>query len=114
RELVRECEQRLRALGLPALLLVEARVLERDRRLAGEHLEQAHVVFVELVDAELRDHDRTGDARAVAERNDCERFLEVLRPRDAGAKSHSRAFGMSSASPVSTARPVTPTPTRWV
>ena len=46
---VGEREQRLRALGLSPLLLVEPRVLERDRRLAGEHLEQADVVLVELV-----------------------------------------------------------------
>ena len=78
RELVGEGEQRLRALGLAALLLVEARVLERDRRLAREHLEQPDVVLVELVDAELRDHDRAGDARAVAQRHDGERLLELV------------------------------------
>ena len=77
-ELIREGEQRLRTLGLTALLLVEARVLECHRSLAGEHLEQAHVVLVELVGAELRDHDRAGDARAVAQRHGRKRLLELV------------------------------------
>ena len=47
-EVAPELEQRLRALRLAALGLVEARVLERDGRMAGEHLEQAQVVLVEL------------------------------------------------------------------
>ena len=115
RDLVREGEQRLRALGLAPLLLVETRVLERDRRLAREHLEQAHVVLVELVEAELRDHDRAGHPRAVAQRHDRERLLELLRARESGsANSHSSAFGTSSDSPVSATRPVMPTPTRCV
>ena len=70
RDDVGEREQRLGALGLAPLLLVEPRVLERDRRLAGEHLEQANVVLVELVQAELRDDDHAGDARPVAQRHD--------------------------------------------
>ena len=41
-------ERFLGDLRLLALGLVEARVLERDRRMAGEHLEQADVVLVEL------------------------------------------------------------------
>ena len=81
--LVRKGEQRFRTFRLAPLLLVEPRVLERDRRLSREHLEQAHVVLVELVDAELRDHDRAGDARAVAKRDDGERLLDVLGARDA-------------------------------
>ena len=40
-ELAAELEQRVRALRLAALSLVETRVLERDRGVAGEHLEQA-------------------------------------------------------------------------
>ena len=55
RELAPELEQRRRALRLAARRLVEARVLDRDRGVAGEHLEQAHVVLVELVEPELRD-----------------------------------------------------------
>ena len=54
-----------RAVRLAPLGLVEARVLERDRRVAGEHLEEPDVVFVELVDAELGDDDDADDARAV-------------------------------------------------
>ena len=91
RELVGEGEQRLRALGLAALLLVEPRVLERHRRLAGEHLEQAHVVLVELVDAELRDDDRAGDARAVAQRHGRERLLELVGAGNALARTRTRA-----------------------
>ena len=75
---VRDLSRLLRGLGLEALLLVEARVLERDRCLAGEHLEQADVVLVELVHAELRDHDHAGDARAVAERHHRQRLLELV------------------------------------
>jgi hypothetical protein len=74
-----EGEQRLRAFGLPALLLVETRVFERDRRLAGEHLEQPDIVLVELIGAELRDDDRAGDARAVAQRHDDQRLLQLVR-----------------------------------
>ena len=62
-------------LRLSPLRLVQARVLERDRGVAGEHLEQAHVVLVELVDAELRDHDDPDHARAVAERDGDERLV---------------------------------------
>ena len=43
-----DLERVLGALRLVALGLVEARVLERDRGVAAEHLEQADVVFVEL------------------------------------------------------------------
>ena len=39
-ELAPELEQRGRALGLAPLRLVQASVLERDRRVSGEHLEQ--------------------------------------------------------------------------
>ena len=48
-EVAPELEQRLRALGLAALRLVEACVLERDGGMAGEHLEEAQVVLVELL-----------------------------------------------------------------
>ena len=43
-ELARQLEQRLRALRLTALRLVELGVHERDGRVAGEHLEQPDVV----------------------------------------------------------------------
>ena len=78
----RELEQGLQVVGLAPLGLVQARVLERDRRLAGEHLEQAHVVLVELVDAELRDRDDADHARAVAERHRDQRLLDHVRARD--------------------------------
>ena len=59
--------------------LVEPRVLERDRGVAGDHLEEAHVVGVERADAELREHDRAGDASAVAERDDGDRLVDLAR-----------------------------------
>ena len=82
RDFVGEREQRLGALGLAPLLLVEARILERDRRVAGEHLEQADVVLVELVEAELRDDDRAGDPRAVPQRHGGEGLLDLFGARD--------------------------------
>src|SRR5205085_4776178 len=81
RKLAPELEQRLRALGLAPLGLVEARVLERDRGLAGEHLEQADVVLVELIEAELRDPDDADHARAEAQRDVDLRLLDHVRPR---------------------------------
>ncbi len=77
REVAPELEQRLRALRLAPLRLVEARVLERDRSVAGEHLQQAQVVLVELAQAELGDDDRTGDAGAVVERDGDDRLLDL-------------------------------------
>ena len=77
-----EGKQRLGALCLAPLLLVETCVLESDGRLAGEHLEQANVILVELVEAELRDHDHTGHPRAVSQRHEGERLLDLLRSRD--------------------------------
>src|SRR5262249_8085489 len=53
RKLAAELEQCRRALGLAALSLVEARVLERDRGVACEHLQQTDIVLVELVQTEL-------------------------------------------------------------
>ena len=72
-----ELEQRGRALGLTSLRLVEAGVLERNRCVAGEHLEHAQVVLVELVEAELRDHDHADHARAERERHCQERLGDV-------------------------------------
>ena len=43
------------ALGLALLRLVEPGVLERDGRVTRQHLEQPHVVVVELADPELGD-----------------------------------------------------------
>ena len=76
-EVSREGEEGLRALGLPALRLVEPRVLERDGRVSCQHLEQPQVVCVELVEPELRDHDHAGDARAVLERDREQRLLDL-------------------------------------
>ena len=89
RELARELEERLRALRLAALRLVEPRVLEGDRRVAGQHLEQPQVVGVELVEAELRDDDHAGHARAVLERDGEERLLDLGRADDLLAESRS-------------------------
>ena len=85
RELARQLEQRLGALRLAPLRLVEARVDERDRDVAREHLEQAQVVGVELVEPELRDDDDADDGRAVAERDREQRLLDLGRPGDADA-----------------------------
>ena len=82
RELARELEQGLGTLGFAPLRLVEARVLERNGRVAGEHLEQAQVLFVELVEAELGDDDRADHAHAVVERNGQQRLVDQLRPRN--------------------------------
>ena len=65
-EVAGELEERLRALGLTPLRLVQARVLERDGRVPGHHLEQPEVVGVELVESELRDDDDARHARPVA------------------------------------------------
>ena len=54
---VRELEPRLRVVGLAPHRRVQTRVLERDRSVAGEHLEQPQVVLVELAEAELREQD---------------------------------------------------------
>ena len=70
RELAAEFEQRGRTLGLPSGGFVETGVLERDSGVAGEHFEQAHVVLVELVEAELGDHDHADDARPVGQGHD--------------------------------------------
>ena len=81
-EVAREREERLRALGLAPLRLVEAGVLERNRRVSCHHLEQAQVVGVELVEAELGDHDHAGHARAVPQRDGEERLLDLRGPGD--------------------------------
>ena len=65
-------------LGLASLGLVQPCVLERDRGVAGKHLEQPDVVLVELVATELRDHDHADHARAVVERHGQQRFLQRL------------------------------------
>ena len=78
RQLARELEQRLRALGLATLALVETRVDERDGGVAGEHLEQPLVVGVELVETELRDDDDPDDLVAVDEGDCDERLLDAL------------------------------------
>ena len=114
-ERVRDLERGLGALGLEPLGLVEARVLERDGGVAAEHLEQADVVLVELVDAELGDDDGADHARAVAERDGDHRLVDVVRARDRHARSRSRARSSSRIdSPVSAARPVMPSPMRHV
>ena len=77
REVAPELEQRLRALGLAPLRLVQACVLERDGGVAGEHLKQAQVVLVELAQAELGDDDRARDPGAVVERDGDDRLLDV-------------------------------------
>ena len=76
RELPAELEQRRRALGLAPRRLVQARVLDCDRRVAGEHLQQPHVVLVELVQPELRDDDHADDAASVAKRHREQRLLD--------------------------------------
>ena len=78
RDGVGELEPGLRVVGLAAERLVEARVLERDRGVAGEHLEQPQVVLVELADPELRERDRADHALAVAQRHGGERLVGRL------------------------------------
>ncbi len=81
-QVAREREERLRALGLAPLGLVEAGVLERNRCMACHHLEQAQVVGVELVQAELGDHDHARDARSVPQRDGEQRLLDLRGPGD--------------------------------
>ena len=78
RSALRDLERGLGALGLESLGLVQACVLERDRGVAAQHLEQADVVLVELVDAELRDDDGADHAGAVAERDGDHRLVDVV------------------------------------
>ena len=77
-----ELEQGGRALGLAALGVVQASVLERDGRVAREHLEHAQVVGVELVEPELGDDDDAVDARAELERHREQRLLDLGGARD--------------------------------
>jgi len=77
-----EFEQGLQVARLTSLRLVQARVLERNRGMPREHLEQPHVVLVELADAELRDHDDADHAGAVAQRDGHERLLDRVRAGD--------------------------------
>ena len=77
REVAREREERFRALRLAALGLVQPRVLERDGDVPGHHLEQAEIVAVELVQAELRDHDDARHALAELDRDGEERLLDL-------------------------------------
>ena len=110
-ELAAELEQCARALGLAALRLVEARVLERDGRVAGEHLEQAHVVLVELVEPELRERDDADHAGAVAgaaPRGTTRRSGRC--PGMNAANSQRAASPSRTDSPVCATRPVMPSP----
>ena len=79
---VRDLERSLRPVRLEPLRLVEPSVLERDRRVAAEHLEQAHVVLVERPDAELGDDDGAGDPGAVVQRDGDDRLVHVVRVGD--------------------------------
>ena len=103
-EVAAELEQRLRALGLAPLRLVEPCVLERDGRVAGEHLEQAQVVLVELVEAELRDDDRADHPGAVVERDGDDRLVDLRRALDLdrelalrGVRQQQRLAGLDDA-----------------
>lgn len=93
-ELRRELEQRLRALGLATLLLVQPRVHERHGRVACEHLEQAQLVLVELVETEFRDDDHTDDGGAVEQRHREQGLFDLVRARnedaDVGVRSIAR------------------------
>ncbi len=50
--------------------------------MAGEHLEQADVVLVELADTELGDDDDAAHARAVFQRHGDDRLVDVVRARN--------------------------------
>ena len=50
--------------------------------MAGEHLEQAQVVGVELVEPELGENEHADDGRAVAQRHGEQRFLDPGRALD--------------------------------
>ena len=65
---------------LPPHGLEQLRVLDRDRCVAGEHLEQAHVALVELVQAQFRDHDHADRTRAVEQRHRHHRLVDRVGP----------------------------------
>ena len=111
RELACELEQRPRGLGLASLHLVETRVLERHRRLSREHFEQAQVVAVELVEAELRDDDRA-DRRACRSASGTASSDSSIRsvPGIGAANSHLAASPERTGRPVATTCPVMPSP----
>ena len=50
--------------------------------MTGEHLEQAQVVLIELVEAELGDDDRADHARPVVKRHREQRFIDRFRARN--------------------------------
>ena len=52
--------------------------------MAGEHLQQAQVVLVELAQAELGDDDRPRDTGAVVERDGDDRLLDLRGAGDLG------------------------------
>ena len=89
RDGARELEQGLQVVGLAPLSLVQASVLERHRGMACEHLEQPHVVLVELIDPELRDRDHADHARPVAKRHGDLRLLDHV-----GAGDHHRVLAL--------------------
>ncbi len=76
-ELPGELEQSCRALRLAALCFVQPGVLERDRGVPGEHLHDAEIVLVELVESELRDDDDARRPRSEGERHDQQRLLDL-------------------------------------
>ena len=76
-ELAREREEGLRTFGLTPLRFVQTRVLECDRGMTGHDLEQPEIVGVELVQAELRDHDDSGHARPVLQWHREKRLLDL-------------------------------------
>jgi hypothetical protein len=55
----------------------KARVFDRDRRLVGEDLHQAHVVVIEAAASPRHDDDETGDAALVVQRHDEHRVRPV-------------------------------------
>ena len=111
RDLAPELEEGVRALGLAPLGGVQARVLERDRCVPCEDLEHAKVVGVELVEAELRDHDDPVHARPELERHREERLLDLRRALDllpelavSGVADEQRLAGLGDAAGDARAR----------
>ena len=82
RERLRHAQQRARDLRRLSFLVEQPRVLERHGRRRRERLEQAEVVGVELVQPELRQHDRADHPVVEPHRDGQDRLVDLGRSLD--------------------------------
>jgi hypothetical protein len=76
---VEEVEQRGGTFRRLVLDVQQSGVLERDGRVRGERFQQPHVLLVELMDAELREHDDAHQTVAMDHGHGDHRLLDVVR-----------------------------------